>query len=199
MSEDTKRTKQIMASVAHSIKKFRLQNKLTISALAEKSGFTKSYLSQIENLKREPSIGTIVSIARALGVDAFDILNGGVQEDYDDTFVLVKANQRKLVQFLDSKSDNKFEAINFLKRDRLMDGYIITTGFDFQEEPRAHEGQELLYILEGQQEFIYNGQAYLLNKGDCCCFDANIPHHGRSLGKKKSKALIIFSMQSIKD
>jgi mannose-6-phosphate isomerase-like protein (cupin superfamily) len=92
-------------------------------------------------------------------------------------------------------STNKLEAINHLKKDRMMDGYILTTGFEFSEEPMAHEGQELLFILESKQDFIYNGKRYLLEQGDCCCFDANVPHYGRSLGKKESKALIVFSMQ----
>lgn len=188
-----------MASVAYSIRKYRLQKKLTISALAEKSGFTKSYLSQIENQKREPSIGTIVSIAHALDVDAFDILNNGSQEVHDDSFVLIKAKQRKLVQLLEAEPDYRFEAINFLKRDRLMDGYILTSGFEFIKNPIVHEGQELHFILEGKQEFMYDGKTYCLEVGDCCCFDANSPHCGRSIGKKKSKSLVVYSMPSKKD
>lgn len=194
MSKPETNAKQILEGVAKRIRHMRRQQGLSMSALAEKAGFTKSYLSQIENLKREPTIGTLVSIAHALGVDVFEILNGEMGIEENPPLVIVKATQRRTATIAGMPASFTFESINHLKKDRLLDGYILTSGFEFAEEPRAHEGQELLFILEGKQELLYNGKSYILEKGDCCCFDANIPHYGRSLGKKESKALIVYSM-----
>jgi mannose-6-phosphate isomerase-like protein (cupin superfamily) len=77
-----------------------------------------------------------------------------------------------------------------------MDAYIVTTGFEFTKEAMAHEGEELIFIIEGKQEFVYNGKTQILEEGDCCYFDSSKLHYGRSLGEKKSKALIVFTMKS---
>ena len=199
MNESKSQAKQILAGVAQRIRQLRSQQGLSMSALAEKAGFTKSYLSQIENLKREPTIGTLVAIAHALGVEVFTILSGEQPEEQPNSFVLVRADGRREMKIPEVSVKDKLEAINHLKKGRLMDGYVLTSGFEFAEEPMAHKGQELLFILEGRQEFIYNGNKYILKKGDCCCFDANIPHYGRSIGKKESKALIVFSMPPTKE
>ena len=117
MNEPKAHAKQILAAVAKRIRQIRRQQGLSIGALAERAGFTKSYLSQIENLKREPTIGTLVAIAHALGVEAFTILSGELPEDQpDDTFVLVRANGRREMQIPEVSAKDKLEAINHLKK-----------------------------------------------------------------------------------
>jgi transcriptional regulator with XRE-family HTH domain len=62
--------KQICLTIGQRLRKSRKEKGLTLDGLVEETGFSKSYLSQIENLKREPSIGTLTKIAYALGVDS---------------------------------------------------------------------------------------------------------------------------------
>lgn len=194
MNKQNQKVKYVLEAVSERIRYFRRQKRLSMGALAEKAGFTKSYISQIENRKRKPTIGTLVSIAHALGVDIFSILNGDRPRDEKQAFVIVKSQNRREVKNPDMPSETRYESINYLKKDRLIDAYILTSGFEFSEKPRSHEGQELLFVLQGRMELIYDGKKYLLDKGDACCFDSNIPHYGRSLGKKESKALVVFSM-----
>ena len=59
-----------------------------------------------------------------------------------------------------------------------MEGYVLTEEFQFSGEPVAHEGEELLFMIEGKQEFVYDGESYVLEEGDCCYFDSSKPHHG---------------------
>jgi quercetin dioxygenase-like cupin family protein len=66
-------------------------------------------------------------------------------------------------------------------------------GFEFPPEPFVHEGQELVYGLEGTHEFVYDGKTYLLEEGDCYYFDSNKPHFGRSVGEKLGKVLVVFA------
>jgi quercetin dioxygenase-like cupin family protein len=49
-----------------------------------------------------------------------------------------------------------------------------------------------MYVLEGKHELIYNGNRYLMEKGDSVYFDAGVPHTGKSLGKKKAKLLAVM-------
>ncbi len=49
---------------------------LTLDSLAGRSGFHMSYLSQIERGRRNVSVLTVTAIARALEVDAAELIKG---------------------------------------------------------------------------------------------------------------------------
>ena len=74
-----------------------------------------------------------------------------------------------------------------------MDAYIITTGFEFPSEPFTHEGEELVYVLEGKQELVFNGRTYIVEEGDCYYLDSRKPHFAKSIGDKQAKVLAIFT------
>ena len=56
------------------VKAWRKHRKVTLSALAEKAGIGKGYLSQIENGHRIGTLDTRVRIAAALDVDLSDLV-----------------------------------------------------------------------------------------------------------------------------
>jgi transcriptional regulator with XRE-family HTH domain len=163
-----------------------------MSALSKKTGLTTSYLSQIESLKKEPTISTLVTIANALRISVFSFIGGEpIQEDEGPS--IVRANERRRAAISNTALDSAFDSINFKKKDRLMNAYILTSSFEFAEKPRAHEGEEIFFVLEGKTELLYNGKSYILEEGDCCCFDSSKPHYGRSVSEKPSKALVVFT------
>ncbi len=92
-----KDVKLIISDIAYKIKYLRSKKKMSVNALAKKTGLAGSYLSQIENQRRVPAIGTLVNIARALGVDVFYLVNGEKPMDQADEPFIVKATERRLV------------------------------------------------------------------------------------------------------
>ncbi|MGY3714793.1 helix-turn-helix domain-containing protein [Sutcliffiella cohnii] len=62
--------------IGDEIKKLRNNNGLSLSELAEKSGVSKSYLSQLErNLQVNPSLQLLSKIATSLDTDIEELLN----------------------------------------------------------------------------------------------------------------------------
>ena len=57
MDESEQERKQICSAIGERIRTARKEKDLTLDVLATRTGFSKSYLSQIENTKREPTIG----------------------------------------------------------------------------------------------------------------------------------------------
>jgi transcriptional regulator with XRE-family HTH domain len=187
--------KVVLAGISERIRRLRLQRGLSMDALAKRAGFTKSYVSQIENQKREPTIGTLVTIAHALDVNVFSII-GSEKLQQEDAPSIVRVGERRAITIPSRAKNLAYESINYKAQDRLMDAYILTPEREFSDRPMAHEGQELLFVLEGKEELIYNGKSYILREGDCCYFDSNAPHYGRSVGEKVSKILVVFTMKS---
>jgi transcriptional regulator with XRE-family HTH domain len=195
MDGSEKEKNKVLEGIARKIKHLRRQLGMSVNALAEKTGFAKSYLSQIENCKREPAIGTLVTIARALGVNVFLLINDEVSVEDEEAPLIVKPGARRTVTVPTQSGDAVYESINYNAKDRLMDGYILTPGFDYTPNVMGHEGQELVFVIEGTQEFLYNGKTYVLEKGDCCYFDSSREHNARSIGKELSKALVVYTMK----
>jgi transcriptional regulator with XRE-family HTH domain len=61
-------------SLGAEVRKRRTAQKLTLEGLSERSGLTPHYLSTLETGKRDPSVSTLLKLARALGVPPGDLL-----------------------------------------------------------------------------------------------------------------------------
>jgi transcriptional regulator with XRE-family HTH domain len=187
------RTREVYTAIGKRIRDVRRNNGLSLDELARKTGFAKSYLSQIENLKREPSISALSQIAHVLEVDVLFLLSGEIQNSGAQSFTIVKKGERKTVNRPSGSLAYIYDSITYKKPDRLMEGFIVTIGFEFPPEPFVHEGQELTYVLEGTHEFVYEGKTYLIEEGDCYYFDSNRPHYARAVGEKPGKLLVVFT------
>jgi transcriptional regulator with XRE-family HTH domain len=179
--------------IAYNIKKIRLQKRFSLSDLAKRTGFTKSYLSQIENGKKEPPISTLSKIAYILEVDLPFLLTGKTQNSSPEKISIVRKAERKASDGPFGSRGYIYDSLTYKKADRVMDGYIVTIGSEFPPKPLVHEGQELVYVLQGTQELLYDGETYFLEEGDCFYFDSDRPHYSRTIGDKPGKILVVLT------
>lgn len=68
-------------SIGRNIKKFRKELNLTQSELAKKSNISRTYLSDVENDRYNPSLDTLKDIASALTLDTEILLTGQKQQN----------------------------------------------------------------------------------------------------------------------
>jgi transcriptional regulator with XRE-family HTH domain len=176
--------------IGRKVHQIRLQNKLTLLQIAQRTGFTKSYLSMIERGKKSPPIATLSKIARAFSVDIGAFFE---QKKPEDRIVLVEKEQREVVVRDGTIFGYRYESIAPTKGQKKMEPFVITLPPKSREGNRFdHEGEELLYVLEGRINFFYGDKTYFLKKGDCIYFDSGIPHRGEGVGRKTAKALVVI-------
>ena len=60
--------------LGHNLKTIRTSKHITQSELADLLGVDKSFVSNIENGKNNPTLSTIANLAKALGVTTKDLL-----------------------------------------------------------------------------------------------------------------------------
>ena len=193
MRSPEERIYEIRSAIGKRIKSIRKERGFSLEELAKRTGFAKSYLSQIENLRREPSISTLAKIAYKLGVDLFFLLGGEAQQSDEPILSIVKSSERKMIRRPFGSSGYLYESISFKKLDKLMDAYVISTGFEFPLEPFVHEGEELVYVLEGKQQLEVDGRKYIVEEGDCYYLDSKRSHFAKSIGEKQAKVLAVFA------
>jgi len=176
--------------IGRKIRQIRLQNTLTLEKVAESTGFTKSYLSMVESGKKSPPIATLSKIARALSVDIAAFFE---QKRPEDHITWVRKGKGKVVVRDGTIFGYRYESIAPTKRRKKMEPFIITLpSYSKEEDMFDHEGEELIYVLEGRTNFFYGDKKYSLRDGDCIYFDSSIPHRGEGVGKKPAKALVVI-------
>jgi len=178
-------------SVGKNIRAIRKQKNITLQELADRTGFTKSYVSKIERSKKAPPYATVNKIAKALEVEVAYLLSENLSVFSDIRLSLTKKNKGKIVETLGSSYGYKYEALGYTKPGKNMRPYLVQAAFN-EKNIFQHEGEEFIYVLEGKYLFIFDGKEYIMEEGDSVYFDSGVPHSARSIGKKRAKVLAMM-------
>ena len=179
--------------IGSNIRSIRKLRGITLEELAKRTGFTKGYLSRLENNKKAPPVATILNIAKVLDVCISDIF--GENKEHA-SISIVRKNERLAMARPGTMFGYHYESIVHKYKNTSMDAYILTRPPAPKWKPVAftHEGEELIFVLEGTTEFHYAGESYILKAGDCAYFDASAEHYGRCLGEKPVKMLMVTTL-----
>jgi transcriptional regulator with XRE-family HTH domain len=186
-------TKEVITEIGARIRSIRRSRQISLDVLSKKTGFAKSYLSEIETVKKEPPIRALSKIAFALEVDFLFLLTGETRNSDTEKISIVRKGERQAIQGPYGSRGYLYESLNYKKVDRIMDAYVVTVGPEFPPEPFEHEGQEVVYVIEGKQELSYGGETFFLEEGDCFCFDSDRPHYSRTVGDTPGKLLVVLA------
>lgn len=182
-------------NVGEKIKQIREFHNVTIEELGERSGLSVDLIRQIEEDQAYPSLSPLIKIARALGVRLGTFLDDDVQSNC----VLVKKDEhRKAVRFPSKETkvgDLNFEPLGFNKRDRYMEPFLITIDPEESNDPliSSHEGEEFLYILEGEVIVTYGQDTYVLEPGDSIYYDSVVPHNVRGGSEPAKFVAVVYT------
>jgi transcriptional regulator with XRE-family HTH domain len=171
------------------IKEYRMKRELTLQKMEEKTGFTKGYLSKVENTKKAPPISTLIVLAKALGISLSEILG---ETEERNKISLVKKIERQVVARNGTVFGYSYQTLAHKFYKKQMEPYILTLPVNPKQVPLfQHKGEEILFVLEGTMKFFHGDQEFVVEEGDCLYFDASIPHHGICQGKKEVKCLMV--------
>ena len=175
------------------IKEYRMKKGLTLKRLEEKTGFTKGYLSKVENTKKAPPVSTLIVLAKALEVSLSDIFG---EKGEKSSISLVKKDQRQVVARNGTVFGYSYQTLAHKFYKKKMEPYILTLPVKPKQVPLyQHEGEEILFVLEGTMKFFHGDLELIAEEGDCLYFDASVPHHGICQGKKEVKCLMVIYTQ----
>ena len=175
----------------------RKAHAITLERLAERTGFTKSYLSKIENGLKVPPIGSLARISQSLGADIAlffqkgDVFDAGA--DLDPGVSCVRAGERQSVVRGGTSFGYDYESLAHKKLRKYMEPFVFTFPSHISKEVFfEHEGEEFIFILSGRVEFMVGKRKFLLEPGDSLYIDSALPHRGRSLGDEAKALVVIF-------
>ena len=161
------------------IKQLREEKNLPAQQLADLAGIHISQLEMIEQARLVPSMSTLVKLAQALQMRLGTILDG---EEYTGPVVCSNDEHHPVVSLSNDNTSArkhvKFHSMAQRKTDRNMDPMMVEVGYaDPETTPfSTHEGEEFLYVLEGEAELRYGSEVYPLTAGQSIYYDSLVPH-----------------------
>lgn len=151
------------------IRKRRKQLGMTLQMLCDKSGVSVGYLSQVERDNATPSLGTLAQIASALEVGLDYFISASKPSDG-----LTRAGERPL--FALDNSSLRYEALGADFPGSEMSGYVLHIPAGYTSETVSHEGEEMIFVLEGEIEQTLGDQTFRMTAGDCLHYSGETSH-----------------------
>jgi transcriptional regulator with XRE-family HTH domain len=180
----------IEAEIGKRIKALRAAKSITLDQLARQSGFTKGYLSKVEKSAKAPPVSTLGNIARVLNVTISALLG---EEGLRTSLCLVRKGERPLIARDGTAFGYSYEAMAYSYPNKTMEPFILTLPLGRKKKTfNQHEGEEILFVIQGSMKFIHGTQEYIVNEGDCIYFDSGIPHFGESIGRTEVKCFMVI-------
>lgn len=182
-------------NLGQKIKTLRQQRGMSLQQMADKTSLSKPLLSQIESEVVAPPVATLLKISKALNVNIGYFFQA---EESGKKAVIVRKNERKQV-FRRIHEDSSrvgyyYESLAYPKVDKHMEPFQVQFEVKKKEDLLffTHKGEEFVFVLDGQLEFNYEEETFVLEPGDSLYFDSSLPHAFRAVGKKNALAIDVI-------
>ncbi|MCH4166114.1 MAG: XRE family transcriptional regulator [Megasphaera sp.] len=167
------------------IRELRKQKGMSIQGLAKEAGLSAGLISQVERDLTTPSVDTLWSVAKALGVHInYFFCN------FEDKKAIIKSGERR--KLILPNSNVTYELLSPLNRNMEVLLVKIEPGECSHDTLMVHEGEECGYVLQGTMKIKYGSTEYILQEGDSIYLDSTIPHRYVNIGN--STAVSIWTM-----
>ena len=85
-----------------------------------------------------------------------------------------------------------YEALANPYPNKLMEPFILYPSENITQNTFKHDGEEVLFILQGKLNFKYGDREILLEEGDAIYFDSGVPHTGEAVGDEMVKCFVVI-------
>lgn len=178
------------------IKQIRIMHRLSVEELALKAGLSVAEITSLENGNIVSTLTPLSKITRALGVRLSTLID---DEEVVGPVVVKKGTSNKVLHFSGSSQEEDQKGASFFslasgKLDRHMEPFIIEVKPAKTKEIKfsSHEGEEFIFVLEGEIEVEYGKKHFSLKPGDSIYYSSVIPHALYSLNKSAAKIIAVI-------
>jgi electron transfer flavoprotein alpha subunit len=167
------------------IRALRMAQDWSQEHLAEATGQTPEFIAAVESGEIAPPVAFILRLSGAYGVDPGTFLNAEEKKQIRDHRTRAYVNRTRNYSYQTLTSG----AVN----DHLR-AFMVTIEPHHDHKPVAykHEGEEFIFVMEGELEFTLGNRSHTLKKGESIHFHSNTPHKLKSLSAEMTRCLVIL-------
>jgi transcriptional regulator with XRE-family HTH domain len=168
----------ITAALSRNVRAMRLDEGLTLDALAARAGISKGMVVQVEQGRTNPSLATLCRLANALGVSLPQLLDVGpaaaVQIVSSDANVVLWAGERG--------GEGRLLAASEEPSPLELWEFRLAPGDAYEAEPQSPGTVEMVYVLAGQLTVRVEDESVEAGAGDTVVFRPDREHEYRNAG-----------------
>ncbi|MFE0465368.1 helix-turn-helix domain-containing protein [Kitasatospora sp. NPDC058965] len=173
----------VLDEVAPRLRRLREARGLTLGAVAEATGISKSTLSRLESGGRRPTLELLLPLAGLYRVPLDELVGA---PEVDDPRVRLKPR----------KQADGGSYVPLTRGPGPLQAYkLVVPDRGPQPDPRTHEGYEWLYVLQGRLRLVLAEHDLLLGPGEVAEFDTRVPHWFSGADGRPVELLSLFGRQ----
>jgi quercetin dioxygenase-like cupin family protein len=165
---------------------------LTPDDLSSRAGISPEALAKVESGAMIPPLGELIKLGKALEMKMGYFISPGTEKP----MTVVHSDQRQVISRHGRKRSEKYgysyESLAPEKANRFMEPFMVTLVPTEVTELSSHDGQEFIFVLEGEIRAQVMGQVELLRPGDAVYYDSGNPHLVKCAGKDPAKILAVL-------
>ena len=177
--------------VGERLRELRRFRRATLRTIADRSGLSESFLSQVERGRSSASIASLRKIAEALGVSMADLFG---PDGVPGPKVLRRADRPALAFGVFGK-----KSLLTPKPLHHLEVFVgeLEVGGSTGEQPYIHgDSEELVVVLSGSVQLELEGELFDLETGDSIDYRSSIPHRVTNTGQELAEVMWIISPPS---
>src|SRR4051795_6791336 len=175
---DSQAIPDVLAEVGPRLRRLRTRRGVTLTALAARTGISKSTLSRLESGQRKPSLELLLPLAEAHQVPLEELVGA---PDVGDPRIRLTPRVRngRMVFPLTQQSSGLavWKVVIPPERERRL---------------RTHEGYEWLYVLSGRMRLVLGEHDITMGPGEVAEFDTRMPHWFGPVGDEPVEILSLL-------
>ncbi len=155
------------------------------------TGFSPSYISQVERNIANPSVSALQKMANALGVPIASFFDDG-KSGASDSQIVVRKDERMTILYPRSRIKNQVLTPN-LKREIVVLWISAPAGASSGTQSVQHGGEECAVVISGKMQVQVADQQHVLEEGDAIYIDRQVPHEWKNIGTEELEIVWIVA------
>ncbi len=160
---------------------------LTLKDVAERAGLSVGFISLIERDRTVPSLSSLVSVARVLGLPL-----GNLLERPSNDSPLTRSQQRPVFSIGDG--DLSYERLSTHFPGNVLRSVLVHEPPGHRAEPISHDGEEMVFVIAGTITVEIDHQVHVLGEGDSVHFESTRTHSTWNHGTTTATVLWVGTM-----
>jgi quercetin dioxygenase-like cupin family protein len=154
-------------------------------SLAQSTGQSPEFIEQCETDEISPSVSFLLRLSRTLNVDPSTFLHESEKATIRD---------QRTQQFVKRTGNYSYQTLTPGTENEHLRSFMVTIESKQVHKPVAykHEGEEYIYVMEGDLELTLGGKVHKLKQHESIHFNSETPHKLRSLSDEPTRCLVVL-------
>ncbi|GAA1930029.1 helix-turn-helix domain-containing protein [Streptantibioticus ferralitis] len=181
---------RVAQSLARNLKRLRQEHGYSLDALAARSGVSRGMIIQIEQARTNPSVGTVIRLADALGVSIAGLI------DYADGPTVRMVTPEQAVKLWETPAGSHGTLLVGTEAPGPLElwSWRLMPGEGHDSDPHPVGTAELIRVDAGELTLVVDGEEFRVPAGSAAGFEAGVPHGYHNTGSVPVEMTLAISV-----